>query len=554
MTRVIQRRGAFLALVIGLPLLVGAGPGGCVDSDNGSLLAGVPVQRGDLHISVVQRGNLEAKDAVSIASEIEGRTTILYLINEGTHVTEGELLVELDASALEDRKVTQEILVQNAEAAFTKAKQQYEIQKSENESSIDAAKNTVQFSEMDLNKYLDGDWPQQLQVAAEEIVLAEEEKARAEERLNWSRDLAEKGFLTRTELEGDELAFNRSEILLQQAKRSKELLIEYDNPRQLKQLEADLAEARRELQRTEMRSEARLVDFEAALNSSERKLDLEREKLEKTLEQIERARIVSPVDGMVVYTREGRGRWGSDEPMQEGSEVRERQEILTIPTANGLIAEASVHESVLKQVVQGLRCEVTVDALPGLQFDGTVEFVAPLPDQNSWWANPNTRLFRTRIAIDSTHAEMRPGMSCSIEFLIDDIEDALYVPLQAVNLDGERTLCFVETADAPEPRDVEVGRSNDKYVEIKKGLSEGELVPPGFTPKGDSGEGRGRSRSRGKGDKGDKPATAGEAAVAASKKPTSSSGAERDARTSKGRPDKGAGADAGATGATGTAE
>jgi len=500
-------RSANVAALALAALTLGAGPGSCVGSGPEPVLSGVPVQRGDLQISVVQRGNLEAKDAVSVQSELERRTTVLYLIPEGTQVSEGDLLVELDVSDLEERQVTQEISVENAAAAHTKARQGYAIQKSENESSIDAAQNAVEFAEMDLQKYREGDWPQQLQVAAEEIVLAEEEQARAEERLNWSTDLAERGFLTRTELEGDRLALNRSEILFKQSKRRRELLIEYDNPRQLKQLEADRTEAVRELERTKMRAEARLVDLGAAMSTSERKLELERENLAKTLAQIQKARIVSPVAGMVVYTREGRGRWGSSEPMQEGAEVRERQEILTIPTANGMVAEVSVHESVLKRIVPGLPCLITVNALPGLELVGEVAFVAPLPDQNSWWANPNARLFRTEVTIEASHPDMRPGMSCSIEFLIDDVEDALYVPLQAVNLDHGRTLCFVEPMGGgaePEPRDVEVGRSNDKYVEITSGLREGELVlmspPPGFMSQGDDAE-EGRRDERGSGER-----------------------------------------------------
>lgn len=490
------RAAVLAAALIGL----GAGPGGCFGAKDAAVATGVPARRGPMKISVVQRGSLEAKNALSVKSEMERGTTIIYLIPEGRHVEPGDLLVELDVAEMVDRRTQQEISVQNADAAHTKAVQQYEIQKSENASAIDQAVNAVQFAEIDLRKYLEGDWPQELQVAQEEIVLAEEEKARAEERLNWSRDLAEKGFLTRTELEGDQLAFNRAEITLQQAKRAKELLIEFDNPRQKKQLEANLEEARRELDRQRMRAEARLVDFEAAMKTSEKKLELERDDLAKTNAQIAKARIVSPVAGMAVHTREDRGRYGNGEPLQEGSEVHERQEILTIPTADGMVAQASVHESVLKQIVPGLPCIVRVDALPGVEFDGTVEFVAPLPDKNSWWANPDQRLFKTEISIDRTHPDVRPGMSCGVEFLVDEIDSALQIPLQSVIVHEGRTICFVEAEGGPVQRPIRVGRRNELSVEVLSGLEEGELVlmspPKGFTPKGSGSDAEGR-RARG---------------------------------------------------------
>ena len=69
------------------------------------------VAEGPLTISVSEAGTIKPREQLIIKSEIEGRTTILYLIPEGTRVTEGDLLVELDASSLEDAKIDQEIAV-----------------------------------------------------------------------------------------------------------------------------------------------------------------------------------------------------------------------------------------------------------------------------------------------------------------------------------------------------------------------------------------------------------------------------------------------------------
>jgi HlyD family secretion protein len=179
---------------------------------------------------------------------------------------------------------------------------------------------------------------------------------------------------------------------------------------------------------------------------------------------------------------------GGGDPIQEGTTVRERQEILTIPRTNGLIVEASVHESVLKRVIVGNPCKIRVDALPEREFDGTVQFVALLPDKNSWWANPNQRLYRTEIQVTNPIAEMRPGMSCSLEIVSERIGDCLSVPLQAVVLDKGKPTAFVTTLTGWEQRNVEIGRSNDTKVEVVSGLKESEEVllapPPGFTPQG----------------------------------------------------------------------
>jgi len=48
-----------------------------------------------------------------------------------------------------------------------------------------------------------------------------------------------------------------------------------------------------------------------------------------------------------------------------------------------MIAQASIHESVLKMVSPGLPCAVNVDAIPGVEFHGKVQYVALLPDKGN---------------------------------------------------------------------------------------------------------------------------------------------------------------------------
>ncbi|MFQ6036768.1 MAG: efflux transporter periplasmic adaptor subunit, partial [Sedimentisphaerales bacterium] len=69
-------------------------------------------RRGPLTISVLESGTIKAREQIIIKNEVEGRTSIITLIPEGTRVKKGDLLVELDASALEDAKIDQEIRVQ----------------------------------------------------------------------------------------------------------------------------------------------------------------------------------------------------------------------------------------------------------------------------------------------------------------------------------------------------------------------------------------------------------------------------------------------------------
>jgi HlyD family secretion protein len=476
-----------LSLVGALTVVVawlGFRPGGWFAGAPEATVRGVEVRRGPLRISVLEKGNLKAAESVSLKSEIEGQTAILWLIPEGSHVEEGQLLCELDVTELTDRKLTEEISVRNAEAAFTKSKQTYDIQVSQNESDIAKSKQTQTFAKQDLEKFDD---TKEFDIATKDEAIKEAEEAftQARNKLEWSQKLTDNGFLTQTELESDTLAFNRADIRQTQARREKNLLESYELPRQRDELVAALEEAQRDLQRVELQAKARLVDFEADMRTNQDKLDLEKEKLAKLEHQIEKSKIVAPRAGMVVYGQQEGGMRGNREPIAEGTQVRERQEVLSIPSAAGMIAQASLHESVLKQVRVGQECIVKIDSIPGREFRGQVDFVAMMPDQQQWWANPNLRVYRTDLRISEMVEGMRPGMSCAVEILVEEIPDTLFVPVQGVFRHQGANVCFVAKPGTYEVRPVEIGRFNDKWVQITSGVEEGEEVllspPQGFT-------------------------------------------------------------------------
>lgn len=470
----------WLGIVVVLGLGATAWLGGFGDlggGDEGVAPVAAEVRRGVLDITVVERGNLKAANSVDIKSEIEGQTTILFLMEEGKIVEAGDLICELDATSMVEKRISQEITVQNAEASLVKATQNLEIQKSKNESDIAKAQRTRSFAEIDSKKYLEGDWLSQEQEARDNILIAEEELKRADDTLTHSNGLFEKGYLTRTEYEADELAKKRKEIALEQAKRTQIVLMEYDHPRRMEELEADIVEADREVERVKLESEARLVDYEAEVRSAQARLDLERDKFTRLDDQIAKAKIYAPMAGMIVHAQPDGGRNSQGEPLNEGSTVRERQDLITIPSSEGMIAEVSLHESVLEKVQVGMQCSITVDALPGVVLPGEVRFKAVLPDKNSWFANPNQRLYRTTINVTKSDPRLRPGMSCSIEIHVQTIKNTLHVPVQAVFADGGNQVCFVVNDDGSTRRvPVEVGSYSAMWAEIKSGLTEADRV------------------------------------------------------------------------------
>src|SRR5678815_181211 len=147
------------------------------------------VKRGDMLISVVEGGALKAVKESIIRSEFEGISRIISIVPEGTYVKEGQVLVELDSSEVKDRVNKQEVSYQNNEFAFIQAKENLSIPQSLVESQIKEAELRVEFAKSDLDKYIEGDAPQQINTATNAIIIRREQLQRAKDKLEWTEQL-----------------------------------------------------------------------------------------------------------------------------------------------------------------------------------------------------------------------------------------------------------------------------------------------------------------------------------------------------------------------------
>ncbi|MGA1825993.1 MAG: HlyD family secretion protein, partial [bacterium] len=368
--------------------------------DNGATFT---VQKGPLTISVIESGSIKARDQLTIKNEVEGKTSILWLIQEGTRVKKGDLLVELDSSNLMNERIDQEIGVQNAQAAYINSRENLAVVKNQAQSDIDKAALSLNFARQDLEKYVKGEYPNELKEAEARITLTEEELTRAKEKLKWSKKLYDEKYISESELRADELAEKKAELELELAINNLKLLKNFTNKKRLAELESDVKQAEMALERTKRKAKADVVQAEAEFKAKESEFKRQEDKLAKIETQIKQTKLYAPADGLVIYATSAQtgSRRRGVEPLAEGQEVRERQELIYLPTASAVKAEIAIHESSLKKVSVGLPVKVTVDALPEKIFTGRVAQIAPLPDAQSSWMNPDLTVYQTEIYLDS---------------------------------------------------------------------------------------------------------------------------------------------------------
>ncbi len=130
---------------------------------------------------------------------------------------------------------------------------------------------------------------------------------------------------------------------------------------------------------------------------------------------------------------------------------------------------ASVYEYELPLIHPPQQAIVTIDALVGHPFTGTVKAMDPMVDST-------TRTMRVRILVDDPEGFLKPQMYVNVGIAVD-LGEVLAIPEEAVFHTGMKQIVFVDKGQGLfEPRDVTVGVKADGYYEIKDGVSEGEAV------------------------------------------------------------------------------
>jgi multidrug resistance efflux pump len=357
---------------------------------------------------------------------------------------------------------------------------------------------------IDFSKYAhievlgDGEAKQKIRKFEDDLQVAQKEEGQAKIKMDGTKRLFEKGFVTKTDMEGDDIAHENSRLKVQTAETARDLFLKYEFPKTAEETLSKYTEAVRELVRARKAALSKLAQAEAKLKSAQGQFDIQSRQRKENYEQLGKCTISAKKPGLVVYggSRDDMFYYGGEEQIREGATVRERQAIITIPDMSKMSVRVKIHESYIKKVKKGQKARVTVDAFPDKILDGEVTQVGVLPDSQNRWMNPDMKVYLTTITIDGSHEWIKPGMSAKVEVLVDRLADVLYVPVQAVSSYERNQVCYLANGRKPERRVVEVGEFNDSFIEVKSGLKEGERVllraaeapPADQGPAGDTGQ------------------------------------------------------------------
>ncbi len=465
---------AVVALVVLLvaSLTRGGGLGGAT-SGSGALLTHT-VEPVKLRLTVLESGTLESASSVKVLSRVQDKVAIIALVPEATAVKAGDVVVELDSSLLKTRLREQQILVEKARAAFSQADQAYTVAVSQAESDVQRAELALESAELDRKTFVEIEYPQQVRLLQAEVTLAEEEFNLAKVQLGYSEELAREKYLSEEEIKVERLRVRRAELTLENARSNEQKLRESTYPRTLRNLDTTAEEARRALDRTRKLAGAAVEHAATNRTAEESTLRLEEGKLRHVEEQIEHCLMRAPQDGVVVYPVP------EDDDLvelfiREGTIIRERQHVFSIPDTDQLQVATSVHEAMVNRVRAGMPARIWIDVYPDLVLAGDVAYVSPLADPEDW-RRTTAKFYPTTVALSEQRSGLRPGMSAKVEILIDQRPGVLALPVQSVFQKGRLGACYVLEGGGPKLRRVELGEASDQFIEVRAGLAAGERV------------------------------------------------------------------------------
>lgn len=144
--------------------------------------------------------------------------------------------------------------------------------------------------------------------------------------------------------------------------------------------------------------------------------------------------------------------------------------LMTIQNNNSVWATANIYEKDLAKVKVGQGVRVKVASLPNQTFQGSIAMIGAVVEGE-------TRVVPVKAALDNANGLLKPGAFAELEILTDRAATSvLAIPESAVVDAKGKTIVFVQNGEAYQLVEVTLGQSSDGFIEVKKGLFNGDLV------------------------------------------------------------------------------
>lgn len=171
----------------------------------------------------------------------------------------------------------------------------------------------------------------------------------------------------------------------------------------------------------------------------------------------------SPISGVV-----------DEKYMNKGEMSAPGAPIVNIIDISSVKISAGVPEMYITKIKMGQSVKVTIDVLPGVEFEGKINYIAPALQGAS-------RTFEVEVVISNRDKLLKPGMNANVQISESTQQNAVVIQQDLIVDYGDEQYIFVLNGDVAQRRTVKLGGRNGNLVLIESGLNVGDkLIYEGF--------------------------------------------------------------------------
>ncbi|MFK8115448.1 MAG: efflux RND transporter periplasmic adaptor subunit [Rubripirellula sp.] len=391
------------------------------------------VTSGELLVTITEQGTLESSNNTEIKCRVRGNNTITYVVESGTEVQAGEVLVRLETLAIEEEISERTKFYHLAESQVAR-------------SGADVARAKLAVSE-----YEEGRFVTELSSLQKELAIAESRLLNAKNRLKHSRVMSRSEYSSELEVEEKEFAVSQANLNVELTLTRIDVLKNFTKKEELVRLGGELTAA------------------EATHKANVERALADKNRLQRARDELKNCTILAQRSGLVIYpTGE---EWKDTPEIEEGATVRKDQTLLLMPDLKEMQVKVGIHESMVDRMQKGMKANVTLNRKV---MTGEVTYIAAVAKPASWWSG-NVVKYDTIVALPESEG-LRPGMSVEVEVIVARHENRLTLPTTTVIETQQGFACWVREDSGLRRCAVKLGDSNEMFVVVEEGVSEGDEV------------------------------------------------------------------------------
>ncbi len=443
------------------------------------------VERKPLKIEVKLDGFFVADqmEEIALRPEVWTQFKVLKAVEHGTPVKKGEVLVRFDDEKIEEKLSEESIDQRVGELSLMQEEEEFPRVEKLLELKYEQAKTAHEQLVEDFEYYKNTERPNRVLIAnyyfnsAKEDLESQREELAQLEKMYAADDLTE---------ETEEIVLRRqkfqvatAELILDLQTASRDYTLDVVLPRydetyarqlEVSQLKFKQVKTEKEMGLTRGKYEL-AKKRDARVNSVQRHAKLVSDRALMVLR--------APTDGIVYYGRCVKGKWSEvsslTTKLRPFGTVSRNTVLMTIVKQRPLHVETKLTEKNLPDFKTSLAAVITPGADDKLKLPGKITRIQGIPDA--------ANRFAMFLDVDLSDAPewLVAGMTCQTTVKVYENKSALVIPTNMVQTDEEdETTKYVMLVDPEEEepvrRDVKLGRSKNKLVEVLQGLEEGDEI------------------------------------------------------------------------------